>query len=182
MFQQDIEVTQPHLKPIVYKSSVLHEDASPDQDSVIPLEYLTAYELELQQTILQLNSELGDSSDDSSFEDSDSCADTGNYTSHSDENQSVPQNNLVHSSRCLENSSNEECVSEPRTPPEQALSHECIANGQTSGDMKLLTGDADTNEFDDYELRLKSAVHELASLSDILVGSYSSNNDAKLNW
>lgn len=56
MFQQSIEVTKPHFKPDVFKA--VPDNEASDDDSIMPLEYFATYELELQETILQLNSEL----------------------------------------------------------------------------------------------------------------------------
>ena len=68
MFQQSIEVTKPHFKPDVHKP--VPENEASDDDSIMPLEYFATYELELQETILQLNSEL-DRDDGSSDGDED---------------------------------------------------------------------------------------------------------------
>lgn len=66
MFQPSIEVTKPHFKPVVNKAATVIEAS--DEDSIMPLEYFTTYELELHETIQQLNSELAGDSEESDCE------------------------------------------------------------------------------------------------------------------
>lgn len=147
MFQQNIEVSHPHMKPVVFKCEELPPDST---DTVMPLEYFSAYELELQETILQLNSELEGNSDSSYSEDDDQ-----NDADHAE--TSVSLSDRLSSS---EDSVWEACEGEDG----QVQSLEAPTSQQAS------PGVLPTKAFDDYESLLQKAVHELTSLSDVLVG------------
>lgn len=135
MFQQSIEVSKPHYKPTVFKSAIDNEPSG--EDSVMPLEYFATYELELQETILQLNSELDRDSQDSDFEEDDA---------------------FVSESQC-----------DDRPSDSESSSTEELETFTTSLGLYQQNSDERINEFGDYEQRLQNAVHELTSLSDILV-------------
>lgn len=169
MFQQSIEVSQPHMKPVLFKSSVISEISS-EEDSVMPLEYFAAYEIELQETILQLNSELGSESEE------DSSSDSADGDQDSPESDSEQRNSNTLSS--LDNSSHEACeepvgTSAAQVELQEKLSHEHQQSAQTFGSVNFPSESPSTmlaaNEFGDYELELQKAVHELANLSNVLV-------------
>ena len=150
MFQQNIEVSQPHMKPVVFKCEELPPD---NTDTVMPLEYFSAYELELQETILQLNSELEGS--DSSYSEDDQ-----NNEEHAETGVGLSDR----LSSCSEDSVWESCEGENG----QIQSLEVQSSQQSSQQASL--GVPPTEAFDDYESLLQKAVHELSSLSAVLVG------------
>ncbi len=143
MFQQNIEVSQPHFKPAVFKTTATDNELS-DEGSVMPLEYFAAYELELQETILQLNSELDGDSETSDCEEDDSF-----------------MNGCLHGDKL---SDSESSSSEELETVNQV--HEISSN------VHQQECDEGVNEFGDCELSLQNAVHELASLSDVLVSMF----------
>jgi len=134
MFQQSIVVSKPHMKPVVMKTAAVNEPSS-DEESVMPLEYFSGYELELQETILQLSSELEN---------------YGDWSSSSDEDESPEL-----SQSATDATHTDSLESSVQETPSSADSREAPDN---------------TYEFTDYELLLEKAVHDLTSLSDVLVG------------
>lgn len=158
MFQQNsIVVGKPHMKPVVLKPSPADEPLA-DEDAVLSLEYFAGYELELQETILQLNSELeGSFSSEEEEEEEDSL------------DQHVAETSLADSLSCSEADSVEEAplgeatlgqLESPEDPAQEAMNQRVV----------LSSTNGCAYEFDDYELLLQKAVHDLASLSDVLVG------------
>lgn len=139
MFQQNIEISKPHYKPTVFKSAIDNETSG--EDSVMTLEYFATYELELQETILQLNSELDRDSQDSDFEEEDAF--------------------VVSESQCDDRPSDSESSSTEELETFNEV-HENSSGHQQESNERV-------NEFGNYEQRLQNAVHELTSLSDILV-------------
>lgn len=138
MFQQGI-VTKPNFKPAVSKSAKV--SATNEDEPVFPLEYFSAYEQELQETILELNSELDCGDCSGTFEGSrPSCSD-------SEEDES---------------SDDEDCDKTSSGTPQSELAKE--ANEQQKFSFSVAK-----KEFDAYESRLQSAVKELSSLSHGLV-------------
>ncbi len=152
MFQQVI-VTNPNLKPVNIKSFI--DDTSAESE-VMPLEFFDTYELELQETIQELNSEL-----ERSY-----SSDEDNNSSLEDdfEGQSSAINGAL--SVTLSQSDSEESFSDDefsRSPGSKCeiLGAVLQCKERTSIDSPII----------EYELRLQEAVHELTNLSDTLVGS-----------
>ena len=173
MFQQhNIVVSKPHMKPEVLKPAA-SELNSEEEDAVMPLEYFADYELELQETILQLNSELeGDSDDSFSSKEEDgtgsqsavesSCvANSGSCSSETDSGDEEDNMVFVHQ------------LQSPRSGVQDTSvpTQECI--DQSGGSPY----NENAQEFDDYQLLLQNAVHELTSLSHVLVGLGSKHVD-----
>lgn len=139
MYQQSIQVNKPHYKPVCFKSSSNIED----DDTIMPLEDFAAYELELQETILQLNSELVGGSDSSASEDESSCGSVcGSYADESEASASDLCEDVALSQ--MSHEQQQKCNTEHETSEAQVA-------------------------FSDYELKLQRAIHELTSLSDGMV-------------
>lgn len=166
MFQQNIVVSKPHMKPEVLKPAA--SELTSEEDAVMPLEYFAGYELELQETILQLNSELEGDSDDSFSSKEEDEVETGV--------QSVAESSCCVAS-CSETDSGEEDMvfrqvelQSPRNGVQDTSvpTQECM--DLQSDDKMVPSVSEGGQEFDDYELLLQNAVHELTSLSHVLVG------------
>jgi hypothetical protein len=145
--QQNIVVSKPHMKPEILKPSLI-ADPPEEITTVMPLEDFAEYELELQETILQLNSELVETQ---GLGGEGSTHDPGGL-SEADSDDEEDDAILQSSEDGIQNSVPAEGSS--------ASSHEDV----------VVPADDSVVKFDAYELLLQRAVHELASLSDILVG------------
>lgn len=147
MFQQSVVVNKPHFKPVVFKPS--SELPSSDEDSVMPLEYFSGYELELQETILQLNSQLEDDSSSEEDEEDECFAEPISLGSLSCSDNCVEEVSKLP----LESSSPDNV----QHPPQHSIS------STTDHDPVLPQAEVEV-EFGDCEQLLQKAVHELSSL------------------
>ena len=152
MYQQSIEVSKPHFKPVVFKHDV--HLPKEDDEFIMPLEEFSAYELELQETISQLTSELEESND---LSDISSCDSTGD---------SCETKSIVGEPE--ETSSADSCVDdveepEAMSPCEETAQKHCQNHHHSSASAGV------NREFCDYEMKLQQAIHELTSLSDVMV-------------
>ena len=141
MFQQNVVVTNPHLKPAVFKPSV----SEPSVDSALSLEFFSSYELELQETILQLNSELADGDDSSS---------------QSEEDEPL-------NSSLTETPSVAECTTSREEEAVLRAQADLTASLQSAVEEDVGPSNLD---FTNYELLVQKAVHDLDSF---LVGAIS---------
>ena len=154
MFQQSIVVNKPHMKPVVLKSAADSEEALvSDGDSVMPLEYFSSYELELQETILQLNSQLEDDSDSSSDEeDSEGCG------AADQETLSLARTD---SCSCSESSVYEETEEPLEASHGQVQFQKCSPQLCAAAEEEVVVPNG---QFDEFESSLQKAVRELTSL------------------
>lgn len=153
------------MKPVLLKLSA--SELSPEDHTAMPLEDFSGYELELQETIMQLNSELeADSDSSSSLEEDipDQCV--------AENSLLVAYSSNLFSSETDSSEEEEAAVGQLQFPEEgpSAPTQEDINQGAGCGVVLPASGCA--YQFDDYVSLLQKAVHELASLSDILVGMH----------
>ena len=146
MLKQGV-VTNPQFKPVVLKSSSADGNSSSnDEDLAMPLEYFSAYELQLQETLLELNSEL------------ERWVDVDQKGSHSHLDSRGDSSDEEHD-RPLDSCQNKVQLLETKKPDELETDAELSTE-------YVLTINA-------YELRMQEAIDDLTDLSGILVSFYS---------